>query len=76
MGEIKNEYEILIEEPEGNKYSGHIDKGELIILRWILRNLGVRMWTRFIRIRIRSRVGSSEHNHQPSRSIKGRVFLH
>jgi hypothetical protein len=43
---------ILIEEHEGNPHLGHVDKCELIMLKWVLMKYVVRTWTGFIRIRI------------------------
>jgi hypothetical protein len=42
----------------------------MIILKLILKELGVRVWTGFIWLR----TGSSEHGNEPSDSVKSNEF--
>jgi hypothetical protein len=51
---------------------GDRDVDRRIILRWILRKYGVRVWTGFMWIRVGSSGGNSN---EPSVSMKGREFV-
>jgi hypothetical protein len=45
MGEIRNAYNILVGKPEGKNHLEDLDVDGKIILEWILRKQGGRVWT-------------------------------
>jgi len=52
----------------------YLDVEGKIILEWILRKLGVKVWIGLIWIRTGTGGGSNEHGIEPLGSIKGREF--
>jgi len=53
---------------------GDIDAGERIILKLILK-YDMRVWTKYIRLRMWSTIGFCEHGNERSDSIEGRKVL-
>jgi hypothetical protein len=54
QGDVRNEYKILAEKPE---HLGDLGVHRSIILKWILKEQSVRLWTKFIWLQIGSSVG-------------------
>jgi hypothetical protein len=54
MGEMRNAHKMLVGQSEGKIAFGGPSVDERIILKWILKKQGVRVWTRFKWLRIRS----------------------
>jgi hypothetical protein len=52
MGETRNAHTILVGKPEGKRHSEELGVDGRIILKWILRKLGWKLWTGFIWLRI------------------------
>jgi len=52
MVERRGVYSVFVGKPEGKNHLGGPDVGVGIILRWILKTLGVRVWTGSSWIRI------------------------
>jgi hypothetical protein len=42
MTDLRNAYNILVRKPEGKRQLGRVD--ERIILKWILKKWGVKIW--------------------------------
>jgi hypothetical protein len=53
------------------------DEGEdgMIILKQILKKMGVRMWAGFICLRMSTSGGICEHGNEPSGFMRGRKFI-
>jgi hypothetical protein len=52
MRVTRDMFQILVGKPEGRRPVGRHGKGERIILKWILRTLGLGVWIGFISLRI------------------------
>jgi hypothetical protein len=52
MRDIKNPYRILVGKPEGKNHLQDLGVDGKMILKWILQELVMRMWTGFARLRI------------------------
>jgi hypothetical protein len=52
MGEIRDSFRVFVEEPEGKDHLGDIGLDGVILLKWILKKQGRRLWTGFIWLRI------------------------
>jgi hypothetical protein len=57
MGEMRNVYEILVEEPEGRFHLKDLLVDERLILEWTLGKQDENLWTGFIWLRIGTNVG-------------------
>jgi hypothetical protein len=72
---MRNAYSILVEYPAGKRRLGDLGVDMRIILKWIIRKYGGKLWTRCIWLRIGINAGSFERGYEPLGSIKGGVFL-
>jgi hypothetical protein len=75
MGQMRNSHRISVGNAKRRNLLGHLDEDGRIILKWILRKLGVRVWSGFVWLRIRFIGGFCEHGNETSGSVKGGEFL-
>jgi len=59
---------------KGRDHSENLGVDGKVILGWILRKYGRKVWTGFIWFRIGPVVGCCEHGNEPSGSTKGGEF--
>jgi hypothetical protein len=64
-----------LENLKGQDHTEDIGIDKKIILEWILGDLGGKVWTRCIWLRIGTSGSSCEHDNEPSTFIKGRDFI-
>jgi hypothetical protein len=75
MGERRNAYNILTGKPEGKRPVGRPRLRWGIMLEWILRKYGGKLWTGCIWLRMGPVASSCEHGNETMPSIKDRKFL-
>jgi hypothetical protein len=52
IGEMRYVYKILVGKPEGKRPHGRSVHGKMIVIEWIFRKYGGKVWSRFICLRI------------------------